>query len=149
MARKHKVVAVGVLEEIRRLNAEGLSDRQISIEIGMYEENVRKHRNAMGLPTSLEVRKQLAAKQQQERAEKERLRADASRAKRKAESEMRKVDEHCIGCNFLTEIHANGTLLTACYYLGFTGKKRPCPPGKDCTVKDTSKRKPKPVDDIW
>lgn len=149
MARKYKVVTFGMQEEIRRLNAAGISDRQISIQLGMYEENVRKHRKAMGLPNSLEVRKQIAAKQQQERAEKEKLCADASRAKRKAEPEIKLVDGNCTGCKFLTKIHAIDTLLTACCYNCYTGKRRPCPPGKGCTVKDTSKRKPKPVYDIW
>lgn len=56
---------------------------------------------------------------------------------RKALIENGKLAERsarCRGCIYSTEteIGADGRL-TACYYIVFTGKRRPCPPGDRCT----------------
>ncbi len=43
------------------------------------------------------------------------------------------VDEHCLGCKYYRQIYE---CLYYCAYLIQTDKRRPCPPGKDCTVKE-------------
>lgn len=40
------------------------------------------------------------------------------------------IDEHCVGCYYY-----RGEAALFCCYLLVTDKKRPCPPGKDCTVR--------------
>lgn len=45
-----------------------------------------------------------------------------------------KQDPKCKGCIYLSES------VGCCDYIGHTDKRRPCPPGKDCTVKKVSKR---------
>ena len=47
-------------------------------------------------------------------------------------------DRACKGCIYLTFL--NG-YVGCCNYLFQVGKRRPCPPGKDCTAKETKKRK--------
>ena len=147
MARKYKVVTFGMQKEIRRLNAAGISDRQISIQLGMYEENVRKHRKAMGLPNSLEVKKQLAAKREAEWDAKQMHRNDATRSKQKKPAEIKLVDEYCEGCIYLTDFHFDN-VKSICYYNVINDKKRPCKAGQGCTEKCVGKRKPTPVD-LW
>ena len=46
-------------------------------------------------------------------------------------------DKHCAGCIYYRLIYSPPE--RCCYYLLDTGRKRPCGPGKDCTVKDTTK----------
>ena len=46
-------------------------------------------------------------------------------------------DAHCAGCICLG--YAGGGI-TCCDYIFKVGKRRPCPPGKDCTVKATQRR---------
>ena len=48
-----------------------------------------------------------------------------------------KNDKNCDKCYYYRSINVNG--LRACHYLLWTGKKRPCDPGKDCTVKIATK----------
>ena len=47
-------------------------------------------------------------------------------------------DKFCDDCYWYKPVY-NG--FRCCHYLLMTGKKRPCPPGKDCTVKVTVKVK--------
>lgn len=49
-------------------------------------------------------------------------------------------DKHCVGCYFYRCIC---TGWVGCHYILLTGKKRPCPPGKDCTVKKERRRRKK------
>ena len=42
------------------------------------------------------------------------------------------ADKHCKGCVFYCRLTGRSRYCT--YYLT-TGQRRPCPPGKDCTVK--------------
>ena len=49
-------------------------------------------------------------------------------------------DAHCAGCIYLG--YAGGGI-TCCDYIFKVGKCRPCPPGKDCTVKETQRRQQK------
>lgn len=52
------------------------------------------------------------------------------------------IDKHCIGCQYYTGITDN---IYYCSYFVKEDKLRPCPPGKDCTVKKYKKGyKPKP-----
>lgn len=48
------------------------------------------------------------------------------------------MDPHCKGCAYLG--YAGGGY-TCCDYLFKENRRRPCPPGKDCTVKITPKQK--------
>lgn len=43
----------------------------------------------------------------------------------------------CLGCIYMGWV---GSYLGCCNYLLMTGKRRPCPPGKECTVKHKQKR---------
>ena len=43
----------------------------------------------------------------------------------------------CLGCIYMGWV---GSWYGCCNYLLMTGKCRPCPPGKECTVKTTKKR---------
>lgn len=49
-------------------------------------------------------------------------------------------DRNCVDCRFSTMLHLNvensAGLFYACDYMGIVGKRRPCPYGKDCTVKE-------------
>lgn len=49
-------------------------------------------------------------------------------------------DKHCKNCFYYRYMY-NGykEMGRACHYLLITGKRRPCDPGKDCTVKVTEK----------
>lgn len=47
---------------------------------------------------------------------------------------MTKCDSHCRGCAYLG--YAGGDLRCCCYIF-IEDKRRPCPPGKDCTVRAT------------
>ena len=49
------------------------------------------------------------------------------------------VDKHCLGCKYYYTIVET---LCYCSYIFQEDKRRPCPPGKYCTVK-TKKRKRK------
>lgn len=52
----------------------------------------------------------------------------------------------CIGCIYSCQVHET---LTVCDYYMITKKRRPCPPGKACTVmidKEGFKRRTTPVD---
>ncbi len=49
-------------------------------------------------------------------------------------------DKNCNGCKYYHQI---STHLLGCHYIFMEGKRRPCDPGKDCTVKDTGKRRRK------
>lgn len=49
-------------------------------------------------------------------------------------------DLACKGCIYLA--YLNG-YLGCCDYIFKVGKRRPCPPGKDCTVKEMKRRKSK------
>lgn len=51
-------------------------------------------------------------------------------------------DKHCEGCHYYRCI-CTGWM--GCNYILLTGKKRPCPPGKDCTVKKEKRRRRKKV----
>jgi hypothetical protein len=51
---------------------------------------------------------------------------------------QRLFDKNCLGCKWYSRVWAD---LHICEYLLKTDKKRPCPPGKDCTVKELRKRK--------
>lgn len=44
----------------------------------------------------------------------------------------------CDGCRYLAR--STSGIPMACEYILLTGKRRPCPPGKGCTVKDTAPR---------
>lgn len=47
------------------------------------------------------------------------------------------IDKHCIGCRYYY-----GSYDVMCNYILETGQRRPCPPGKGCTVrKPTRKRR--------
>lgn len=48
-------------------------------------------------------------------------------------------DEHCVGCRYYRLI--NGGLQMYCNYIFAEDKKRPCDPGKDCTVRVKRKEK--------
>lgn len=48
-------------------------------------------------------------------------------------------DRFCNGCVF--KQHINGGKLMLCEYYFRTGRRRPCPAGSGCTVKETGKRK--------
>ncbi len=42
------------------------------------------------------------------------------------------MDKHCLGCKYYRCIYEE---MWYCAYLIETDKRRPCPPGKGCTVK--------------
>ena len=48
------------------------------------------------------------------------------------------IDKHCLGCKYYCSIYQE---LYYCSYLIQTNKRRPCHPGKDCTVKKKGKPK--------
>lgn len=50
------------------------------------------------------------------------------------------VDSTCRGCVYIGRIL--GGAEKWCDYIGATGKRRPCPAGKGCTVRLTGKRPP-------
>ena len=41
------------------------------------------------------------------------------------------MDEYCIGCKYYRALYQVNTM---CHYILDEGRKRPCDPGKDCTV---------------
>lgn len=49
-----------------------------------------------------------------------------------------KFDPYCKGCKHYRQSGAD--TLKMCHYIFDKGHKRPCDPGKDCTVKETRKR---------
>lgn len=52
------------------------------------------------------------------------------------------IDKHCVGCQYYTGITE---YMYYCAYFVREDKRRPCPPGKDCTVRiDKAGYKPKP-----
>lgn len=52
------------------------------------------------------------------------------------------IDKHCVGCQYYTGITE---YMYYCAYFVREDKRRPCPPGKDCTVRiDKDGYKPKP-----
>lgn len=51
---------------------------------------------------------------------------------------MPAFDPHCRGCIYLSGMSNE---LYYCAYIFKTGKKRPCPPGKECTEKKTRRSK--------
>ena len=48
------------------------------------------------------------------------------------------LDKYCIGCKYYTKI-TDG--VRYCSYMFRTDNRRPCPPGKDCTVREERKKK--------
>lgn len=57
--------------------------------------------------------------------------------------EVKKVDQqslskHCKGCMYMDSSQH-------CIYIIMMDKQRPCPPGKDCTVKTVQKKKKKRI----
>lgn len=46
------------------------------------------------------------------------------------------MDMHCLGCKYYCNIYEN---VYYCSYMFREDKRRPCPPGKDCTVKVNGK----------
>ena len=48
------------------------------------------------------------------------------------------IDKHCMGCYYYKPL--NCPEMRCCNYIFMTGHKRPCDPGKDCTVKVKNKR---------
>lgn len=52
----------------------------------------------------------------------------------------RKMQEPCVGCFYQRSLNGNGEYgdlaYCTCDYLLLTGRRRPCPPEKDCTVRD-------------
>jgi hypothetical protein len=50
------------------------------------------------------------------------------------------TDKSCDGCIHLTYLYDK---VSCCSYLLNTGEKRPCGPGKGCTVKTTKRKKKK------
>ena len=51
--------------------------------------------------------------------------------------QWRPYDRACKGCIYFGWI---GGYHGCCNYIFIAGERRPCPPGKDCTVKKTKKR---------
>lgn len=115
-------------EEIRRLHAQGKTDVEIEIETGISHSMVGRYRRRMGLPSNGHL-----AKKKNKKAKKDNAPISSM------------CDSHCDGCIHLTEVHWNG-VTKACYYRINTGKKRPCPAGKDCTEKEIGTRKPRLID---
>lgn len=54
------------------------------------------------------------------------------------ETEQREtiIDKHCIGCKYYTGITS---YMYCCTYFDQEDKRRPCPPGKGCTVRKEKK----------
>ena len=51
---------------------------------------------------------------------------------------MEKADiKNCKNCYYFKQLYPGGE--RCCHYILIEGKRRPCPPGKDCTVKNTIK----------
>lgn len=50
------------------------------------------------------------------------------------------VDKHCVGCKYYYMISET---LCYCSYIFQEDKRRPCPPGKDCTVKKKKRKRGK------
>lgn len=50
------------------------------------------------------------------------------------------VDKTCKGCMYKTRM-SGVEKLEACIYIIVTGKRRPCPPGKGCTVREVGRRR--------
>ena len=46
------------------------------------------------------------------------------------------LDKHCEGC-----VYYQGQLIKTCNYIFEKGERRPCPPGKGCTVKLKRRKK--------
>lgn len=64
-----------------------------------------------------------------------------------AESDKRNpmfIDRNCVGCRYYRPIHGKQMY---CDYIFAEDKKRPCDPGKDCTVKAKRRRKKKNVNE--
>ena len=59
---------------------------------------------------------------------------------------VEKVD-HCEGCAYRQTINggSGGLSYYCCGYIFIEDKRRPCPPGKYCTVKTTALKKKKPT----
>lgn len=51
--------------------------------------------------------------------------------------EKKIYDRACKGCTYLIFL---GGYMGCCNYIFKVGQRRPCPPGKGCTVKETRKR---------
>lgn len=51
----------------------------------------------------------------------------------------------CKGCKYAVCLSG----LWCCDYLKFAGHRRPCPPGKDCTVRDDGKQGRGHIDSDW
>ena len=49
----------------------------------------------------------------------------------------KKVDRYCVGCQYLKKITDD---IYFCSYMLDTDKRRPCPPGRGCTVRTLKKR---------
>jgi hypothetical protein len=49
-------------------------------------------------------------------------------------------DKSCEGCIHLSHFYDD---LTCCNYFITTGERRPCPPGKGCTVRETKRKRKK------
>ena len=50
------------------------------------------------------------------------------------------VDSYCRGCKYLMYVSCPNTKQKACDYIGATKKRRPCPAGKGCTVRETGRQ---------
>ncbi len=50
------------------------------------------------------------------------------------------MDEKCGGCRYSVPVYIGDgdELMTACVYILRTGKRRPCPPGEGCTVRESA-----------
>lgn len=51
------------------------------------------------------------------------------------------VDKACKGCRYYKMMQCPSAMI--CDYISIEGKKRPCRPGKDCTVKTLKERRKK------
>ena len=54
------------------------------------------------------------------------------------------TDRYCIDCKYY---QGNNESILTCCYIFIEDKKRPCDPGKDCTVKVKRRRKRKGISD--
>ena len=50
------------------------------------------------------------------------------------------MDKHCLDCKYYQGYYESDL---CCHYLFETDQRRPCPPGKDCTVKVSRKTRRK------
>lgn len=57
--------------------------------------------------------------------------------------EWRTYDRACKGCIYMGW---TGSYLGCCNYIFMKNQRRPCPPGKGCTVKETKKQRKKKVE---